>query len=252
MMRSKTIYLTLLLLAIGSMLIAACSTPSAFAQTGTQLEASSVRTLSVSGQGTVRLAPDIAYVFIGVHTEQETPGDAVEANNEQAQAVIDALLAEGIAETDIQTTNFNIYPMEEYDFNGQRTGVTAYVVDNTVQVTVRDLDSLGDLLSTAISAGANSINGIQFDVGDKDRAFEQARELAVENGFQQAEALADLSGVTLGEIQNIVMFAAGAPGPYYPAGVGGGASLVAEERAVPVLPGELAIQVQVSMTFEIQ
>jgi uncharacterized protein len=159
----------------------------------------------VNGTGQAYLSPDIAYIYIGVHTEEDTAAEAVEANNAQTQQVIQALRDAGVAANDIRTTNFSIWPNQQYSPEGQPTG-TRYVVDNSVFVTVRELDGLGDLLDAAIAAGANSINSIQFDVADKDEALVQAREEAVKDAREQAQQLADAAGMNLGEIQSISFY----------------------------------------------
>jgi uncharacterized protein YggE len=113
----------------------------------------SVRTLNVSGSGQANLAPDIAYIYVGVHTENAAAAQAVAENTTQTQTVIKAIKDFGIDEKDIRTTNFSIYPQDKYDpQTGTPTGQKTYVVDNTVYVTVHKLDQLGDLLDTVVKA----------------------------------------------------------------------------------------------------
>jgi hypothetical protein len=119
-----------------------------------------VRTLNVSGTGKVDLAPDIAYINLGVHTENPSAADAVASNNAQTEKVIDALKGMGIAEKDIRTTNFSIWPSQNYSPDGTPLD-TKYVVDNTVFVTIRDLSKLGDLLDSVIAAGVNTVNSVR-------------------------------------------------------------------------------------------
>ena len=208
-----------------------------------------VRTLNVTGTGQVFLAPDIAYIYIGVHSEEDTAAEAVAANNQETQQVIDALKDAGVDAKDIRTTNFSIWPNQQYSPDGQQTGVK-YVVDNSVFVTVRKLDDLGDLLDSAVGAGANSINSIQFDVADKTDATKKAREEAVKDAKEQAQELADVSSVELGEIRSIGYYDA-APAPYMgDFGKGGGA--MAAEASVPIQPGQLTLTVTVSMSYEIK
>ena len=130
------------------------------------------RTLSVTGTGMVTITPDIAYISIGVHTEAPTASEAVDANNTQTQKVIDSLKKSGVAAEDIRTTNFSIWPNQKYDPQGQPIGTT-YAVDNTVYVTVRDLTKMGELLDAAISAGANTIYSVSFDLADKSADIEE-------------------------------------------------------------------------------
>lgn len=240
-MRNKTLLVSAILLV--ALVLGACS-PTIQADA-----APPVRTLSVNGTGQAFLTPDIAYIYIGVHTEEDTAAEAVEVNNAETQQVISALREAGVAANDIRTTNFSIWPNQQYGPDGQPTS-TRYVVDNSVFVTVRELDGLGDLLDAAIAAGANSINSIQFDVADKDEALVTAREEAVQDAREQAQQLADAAGMNLGEIQSISFYDSG-PIPFMEFGKGGGGAAVAES-AVPIQPGQLTVTATVSISYEIK
>ncbi|HLO27974.1 MAG TPA: SIMPL domain-containing protein [Anaerolineales bacterium] len=209
-----------------------------------------VRTLSVSGNGQAYLAPDIAYIYVGVHTEKLTAAEAVAENTTQTQTVIDALKKFGIDEKDIRTTNFSIYPQDKFDpQTGTPTGQKTYVVDNTVYVTVRKLDQLGDLLDTVVTAGANTVNSVQFDVANKAEALKQARADAVKDAEAQAKELAGAAGLSLGAIQSIG-FLDNQPYPVFDGKGGGGA--VAANAAVPIQPGQLTFTVTVNITYVIK
>jgi uncharacterized protein YggE len=240
-MRTKFLVFTVLAFAL---ILSACG-PSTINQAAQPVS----RTLNVNGLGTSYLTPDIAYIYIGVHNEGAAASEAVAANKVQTNAVLDALRKAGVDEKDLRTTNFSIYPSQQYDTAGKQTGTT-YMVDNTVYVTVRNLDGLGALLDDTISAGANSINSIQFDVADKTAAVKEARAKAVEDAKTQAQELADVAGVTLGEIQNISFYD---NSPYPMAeGKGGGGGGVAASAPVSIQPGQLTISVSVSATYTIK
>ena len=238
-MRNQT-YLVAAMLILAAVL-SACS-PTIVAES--QLPS---RTISVTGAGQVTLAPDIAYIYIGVHTEGASATEAVSDNSTRTQKVTDALKELGLAKEDIRTTNFSIWPSQQYGPDGKLTG-TIYMVDNTVYVTVRDIEKLGELLDTTIQAGANSINSIQFDLEDKTEALSQARKAAVENAKKQAKELADAAGVKLGEIQTIGFYEA-TPVSMFDGKGGGG---VAVEAAVPIQPGQLTLTVTVNLTYELK
>lgn len=207
------------------------------------------RTLSVDGTGTAFLVPDIAYLYLGVHTEKLTAAEAVEENNAQTQTVIQALTKAGVDTKDIRTTNFSIWPIDKYDPTGRPTGEKTYAVDNTVYVTVRDLEALGDLLDTVIAAGANTVQSIQFDVADKDAALKDARAEAVKDASTKATELATAAGVELGELRSVNYTSA----PSYPVfdGRGGGGAGEAAST-VPIQPGQLTFTVTVNVTYEIK
>ena len=236
-------YVAFAILAVLALTLSACGPT-----TVNQAAPESLRTLNVSGVGVVYLTPDIVYINIGVNTQRENAAEAVEVNKTQTSAVIQAIRDFGVDPKDIRTTNFSIWSNPQYDPAGQITG-TNYSVDNTVNVTVRDLDKLGDLLDAAIQAGANSIYSIQFDVEDKTEATKQARAQAVEDAKVEAQELADASGLSLVQIENINYYESGATPFFEGKGGGGGA---ATEAAVPIQPGQLAISVTVNMTYSIK
>jgi uncharacterized protein YggE len=241
----KTKYLIVSALALLALVLAACGPT-----TINQEAPAPLRTVSVTGSGQANLVPDIAYIYVGVHTEKPSAAEAVSENNAQTQTMIQALTDFGIDAKDIRTTNFSIWPMDKFDpLTGQPSGQKVYSVDNTVYVTVRKLDSLGDLLDTVIAAGANTVNSIQFDVADKTEALKQARAEAMKNAEAQAQELAGLASLTLGEVQSITF----SESPIYPVmdGRGGGGAAV-EAAAVPIQPGQLTFTVTVSVSYAVK
>ncbi len=258
-MKGKFFYVVSMLL-IAAVLSACAGTAAAQGQTPTAAatsapasdqSASNPRTLTVSGTGIAYLTPDIAYVNIGVHTENKDAAVAVSSNNTNSQKVIDALKKFGIADKDIQTTNFSIYPQQQFDNQGKATGEINYVVDNTVYVTVRDLSKIGNLLDAVVQAGANSINSIQFDVTDRTKALSVARQAAIADAKSQAQEVASAAGVTLGVVQSIdVTGGSTPPVPFYQAK--GGGPMVEAAASVPVNPGQLTVTINVNVVYQIQ
>jgi uncharacterized protein YggE len=239
--------ITLLLGLVLVLVLSACAAPAAPAPNApVNQSAAPARTISVNGSGQVTLNPDLAYINIGVQSQSEEVAAALAQNNDKAQAVAASLRDLGIEDKDIQTSSFNIYPQQQYGPNGEVTS-TIYQVNNTVNVTVRDLQIMGRLLDVVVSTGANSINGVTFDVQDKSQAVVEARRLAVESARSQAEELAQTAGVTLGELQTMSAYSSQPP-VFYDAkgGVGMNAS------QVPVSAGQLVIQVEVNATYFIQ
>jgi uncharacterized protein len=237
-MKTKLILLTAIL--VFGVVLSACSPSKITVQTQP-----SQRTITVTGNGKVTLTPDIAYISIGVHTENASAKDAVAGNNTQAQAVVATIKGFGVADKDIQTTNFSIYPQQQYDTNGKVTGIT-YVVDNTVYVTVRDLTKLGDLLDSTVSSGANNINSIQFDVADKTEALSQARLAAVADAKKQADELTKATGVTLDQVQSISYSDSTVPITMQYAAK---ADVLAAPASVPVQAGSMQIETTVMIVY---
>ena len=209
-----------------------------------------IRTINVSGTGTVDLSPDIAQVNIGVRSQSPDVSQALEENTSNAEAIIQQLMDLGVAQKDIQTRNFNVFPQQnrEPGPEGEIEETQIFVVENTVSVTVRDLDSLGEILTAVIQEGANTIHGVTFDVEDRKAAMIEARGLAIENAKAQAEAIAEAAGVSLGAIYAIgIDESSGTPvsrAMEMPAAAAGG--------EVPISGGQLTIRVAANITYEIK
>lgn len=205
------------------------------------------RSMNVSGTGEVSLVPDIASINIGVHTEADLVADALDNNTAQANEISNVLQNMGVEEKDVQTSNFNVYPANRYDpMTGQVTG-SYFVVDNTVTVIVRDLSQLGEVLTAVVNAGANNINGINFDVEDREAAVAQARELAIQNAKEKAQEIADAAGVELGDLISINVYGGANYYPTYYDGKGGGYA----EGSVPVSAGTLTLTMECNLTYEL-
>jgi len=206
-----------------------------------------VRSINVSGTGRVTVVPDIATINIGVRTEAEIVTDALQANTDQAETITKTLQSMGVAKEDIQTSSFYVYQTERYDpMSGQVEG-HFFVVENTVHVTVRDLSSLGEVLSAVVEAGANNIYGINFNVEDREAAIAEAQQLAIDNAKAKAALIADAAGVELGELMQINVFESGTPTPYD--GYGYGAFT---EGDVPISAGSLTIKLECHLTYAIK
>jgi uncharacterized protein YggE len=249
MKTKSTLMITVLIIAT---LVAGCA-GAAFAQTetpnGDPNGSKVTRTMTVNGSGKVYLTPDMVYVTIGVHTEGENAVKTVGENNASTKEVIDTLKSMKIDEKDIQTTNFSISPQKEYDQAGKPTGKVTYFVDNSVYVTVRNLSMIGDVLDATVQSGANSINGIQFDVADKANALSQARQAAVKDANAKAQELAQAAGVSLGAVQTISEYTSSGPTPMYDRAA---APMAVEASSVPVQAGQMLLTIEVNIVYEIK
>lgn len=201
--------------------------------------------INVSGTGKVYLVPDIAYVYVGVRSQADDVANALSQNNAQASSIASALQEMGVAAEDIQTTAFNVYPQQQYAPDGTPME-TVYVVENTVFITVRNLQNLGALLDSTVRAGANTINGISFDVEDRVSAEAEARRLAIEDAKAKAAELAQLSGVELGQLYSVNVYSSGVS-PVYEAK--GGAAM---SSGAPIAAGQMVVQMEASMSFAIK
>jgi len=246
-MKTKLLFIvSILVLAVS---ISACGTSPA------QGNNQQIRNLNINGNGSKDISPDIAYVNVGVHTEAKTVQASVIQNNTNAQKVMTALSDLGVKGEDLRTSNFSIYSIQKYDNETGELLGTFYAVDNNIIVTVRDLSKLGTLLDSAVKAGANNINNVQFDVADHSAALEEARAEALSNAIQQANEMADAAGIKLGDIQTIYYYDY-VPSPAQPVymdyGKGGGGDMQASRAEVPINPGQLTITASVSIVYALK
>jgi uncharacterized protein YggE len=202
-------------------------------------------TISVNGTGRVTLSPDVADVRFGVVAS----GRTVKAVRAQAAssmtAVIAALKKLGIADKDIQTSWVSLQPTYDYNAGTNPPRVTGYQFSNSVSVTVRDLDKVGDAIDDSLAAGATTLDGVTFRVADETAAESQARTTAMADAKAKAEALASAAGVSITGVASISETAAPTPYPiYYGAAQAGG-----KDVSTPIQPGSTDISITVAVVY---
>jgi uncharacterized protein len=205
--------------------------------------------ITVSGVGTAYGEPDVAYITVGADFSSENAGDAFAQTSDAMNSVRDALIALGIAEQDLQTTNVSIYPQDIYSpTDGTITGRT-YRVSSALDVTVRDVTQIEAVINASIDAGANNLYNLSFGIADPATLEQDARTQAVANARARAEQLASLLGVTVGEPVVIIetLNNGTTPIPY--------ANAVADRAmggaGVPIDTGRMMVSVNVEITFRI-
>ncbi|HKG26700.1 MAG TPA: SIMPL domain-containing protein [Thermomicrobiales bacterium] len=232
---------------LGAASIGAFGGGGASAQDGTPTAGGEVpATVYVNGEGVVTIAPDTASVIVGVNVIEKTLSEAQAKATDQMTAVIAALKAAGIDEKDIQTVNYSVNILQNYDTNGNPATIEGYQVSNQVNVTVRDLDKLGSILDTVVVQGANAIYGISFYVDDPSAAASQARKLAVQDAKKKADELAAAAGMKAGRVISISETYAPPPVPV----AYGRAEAADSAAAVPIQSGTSAVTVDVQVTYE--
>lgn len=211
-------------------------------------------TFTVSGEGRITASPDIALVTVGVQTNGSTVKQVQDELNRKINAVSDAVKRVGVKDEDIQTSNYSVYPQYDYQSGlptqagGQR--IAGYQASSNLSIKVRNIDRTNEVIDGATAAGANQIGGISFDVDNKTKAQNQAREKAVREAKRKADDAARIAGFRLGKIVN------------YQESFGGGmppVPLMARAEAdkgvsepTQVEPGSSEIVVTVSLSYELQ
>jgi uncharacterized protein YggE len=202
--------------------------------------------ISVTGEATVSVPPDLAQIDAGVTSEAKTAREASEANNAAMGKVLLALKGAGIEEKDFQTSRLSLQPQGAP--NPSRPGpsaVVGYRASNRVTIRLRDVTKVASVIDTLVGAGANDIGGINFTVSQASKFLDEAREQAIADARRKAEIYAKAAGVTLGAPLSISE--GGTPGPITFRRMAAGLA-----PATPVAQGEETLQVTVSVSWAIK
>ena len=214
------------------------------------LDQQNVNQITVSGEGKVYAKPDVAIINLGVKTTASTVAEVTKSNTEKMNAIIEAVKKLNIDEKDIQTTNYNLSPNYNYTEKSGRVFV-GYVLDQNIQVKIRDFTKIGDVLSQATAKGANLVGDLQFTIDNPEQFKEEARAKAIAQAKANAENLAKESGISLGKLINVYENNYYMPTYNTLKGLGGGAM---DSVAVPtptVQPGQQEVDVTINLTYRI-
>ncbi|MFZ5559403.1 MAG: SIMPL domain-containing protein [Patescibacteria group bacterium] len=201
-------------------------------------------TISIQGQGKVYAKPDIAIINLSVITEGKYIKDVQDRNTRKMNGVIDFLKSFGIEEKDIKTINYNIYPKYVYQ-EGVVPWISGYEINQTLEVKIRNLEKIGEILEKSVSAGINQVSSLRFWVDKDEDLKEQARKLAIEDAKKKADKLASNLGIKLVKLTGFTEDTGYYPVPLYREGIGGGGETPTIET------GENEIIVNVSLIYEI-
>jgi len=251
MKKSGTLLVGLLAVALVAVALVGCTTAQAAPQAApAAVSGETSRYITVVGTGEVSLAPDIARINVGAEVSADSVSEAKAEVDRRMEAIMDALEVLGVADKDIQTAHYSIYferepyyPAPTEEMGPEPKG--AYRVSNMLNVTIRDLEQVGDVLDAAIEAGANQMYGVTFTVSDLQQWESDAREKAMGDARARAEELAGLAEVELGEVLSV-------------SEVVGGMSVPVAEMAVMgrggggIAPGELEFSTRIQVTFAIE
>lgn len=161
------------------------------------------KTIEVNGKGIVSVSPDLATLYLGVETVAPTAEGAQAENAKIVANAINELKKIGIAESNIKTSQYTVYPDYKYhDSTGERT-VTGYRANYDFQVKTKEINSVGKILDTAIKAGVSSNHNISYSVENPKPYYAQALKLAVNHSKENANVIAGALGVTLGSAVNV-------------------------------------------------
>lgn len=206
--------------------------------------------MTVTGEGSVDLPPDMATITLGATTQKATAAEALADNSKMVAATLDALKAEGIAARDMQTSGLTLYPVFDNrpapDGQGGAPRIEGYRASNTITVRVRDLPRLGVVLDQVVQAGANEFRGLEFGLSAPQKSTDEARRNAVADARRKADLYAQAAGLKI-----IGILSLDEQTRSQPPGMMRMDAMVARESKVPVAGGEVTLNVDVTITYEI-
>ena len=203
-----------------------------------------LRTVTVTGTGIATAPADTAEITIGVVSQDETASEALAENTEAMSEVIEQLKKEGVEGKDIQTSNFSVGPIYARQKGAEAPKITGYRVTNTVNITVRKIRSLGEVLDKVVASGSNQISGVRFSVDEPAKLLDEARKEAMKNAAEKAKLLAKAADASLGKALKIQENYGPQPRPMM-------TRVEARSRDVPIEPGEQTIRAQVTVTWQL-
>ncbi|MGO3929081.1 SIMPL domain-containing protein [Rhodopseudomonas pseudopalustris] len=201
--------------------------------------------ISVVGEASIQVPPDLATIDGGVSTDAKTAKEAAAANAEAMAKVIQALKASGIRDEDLQTSRLSLLPQYAAPSRPGPNSLTGYRASNRVTVRLTDVSKVASVIDILVGAGANEIGGINFSVAAPSKLLDQARDKAMADARRKAEIYARAAGVTLGAPLSIAEDTAQTPATYRRMATGLAA-------AAPVAVGEETLSVNVSVSWAIK
>ena len=241
-------FAVLALAATGSAYAAATpSTPAPVASSNNPAS-TPVTEFSLSADGEVSVAPDIAVIQMGVTTSGRSAAYALKDNREKMLQVIAVLKGLDVQARDIQTTGISLNPQYVYEQN-LPPRLTGYQASNSVTVTVRDIANAGPVMDAVTVSNANQINGISFDISDRQKAEDEARRAAVRALQAKAALYADATGLHIQRLESLSEGGAFVARPQ-PMMVRAMAKS-AEAMSTPVEPGEMKVRISITGVFEL-
>ncbi len=203
------------------------------------------RGVIVIGEGSVSLPPDCARIRGGVTTRAKTAKEAAEANTKAMAAITAMLLNAGIAQKDIQTARFSVQPIYESHQSNSEQKLSGFSVSNQVNVTIRQIDKVGETLDRLVTTGATDVGNVEFLHAEPSKALDEAREVAVADARRKAELYAHASGLILGGVSWITEDSRyGAPMPMT------ALRASAAMASVPIAAGEDTLHVRITVGFD--
>ena len=203
--------------------------------------------ISTSAVGETSVVPDRAIISVAVESQGQTAAAAGAANAQLQTKVIDAVKAAGVAAAQIRTSGYNVFPDYTQATGGKGPRISGYRAHNTVQVEVRNLESVGKVIDAVLAAGATNLGGLSLFASNTDAARREALQKAVAKARADAEVAAAAAGGSLGALLELSTEPFATPRPIMLQAAMADARMAAP---TPVEAGEMTVQAVVHVRWQ--
>lgn len=207
--------------------------------------------ISVTAKEEMKVVPDMAELNLSVTSQAADAEACQEANSQAVNQVAEALKGQGIEETSIQTSDYSLYPIYDWE-NGQT--ITGYTMDTTITVSDVAIDAVGNVLTAAVDAGVNNIQSVNYMSSQYDESYKQALEMAVQSAYDKANAMAIAGGCSLGEIVKIEERGTNTSARYTAISnmsVEEDGALAAPAAGASVMPGQVSVEADILVEYAV-
>lgn len=211
--------------------------------------------ITVNSSEQVSVAPDIAKVVYAVQTQAADAAECQNKNAEDIQKVLELLKTLGIQETSIQTSDYNMGPV--YDYSNNTETLKGYQATSTLTVSDLPLEGLGEFLTQSVSSGINTVESVSYEASKYDEAYQEALKLAVASAYSKAAALAEAGKCSVGNVMSIIENSNYSEERYTDnamknsINVEKGVGMMATEDTLDIMPGEIDVQVDITVQYQI-
>lgn len=209
--------------------------------------------IMASAEGKITLEPDEAELYIDIETEATDAKECQQQNAIILARVMQNLKAKGVSEKDIETVGYSMYPKTNWNSDTGKSSIYGYRLSHTLKVTTKNIKETGELIDAAVLGGANAVNTVNFKLSDsaREKAYNDALELASAKAKAKAQAMASAAGARLGKIVSI-----SESGGYYPMPMFAGMAEKAMDSTVgadtTISPTEVDVTTTVTISYEIE
>lgn len=250
-MRKTTFKAFFIPAAAGMLLMTGCTAPGNTTMNvpnTVQIQNTDANKITVSGSEKVKVVPDVADLEFGVTTQSDLALTCQQDNLSEVNRVLDFLKTSGVAETAIQTNGYSLSP--RYDWSNNTQVIIGYEMTTNITVTALPMDQVGTLLGNSAGAGVNYISSVRYRSSTYDESYREALALAIKAATTKAQAMAEAGQKTLGAVSAMEEGAADESVKYN--NYSARKEVAMDSAAGGVMPGEVEVEAQVVVTFELK